>query len=232
MNDHFTRRRRTLTSMGLCAWALLPGLLQAQGVQSPANRKPAHDVRVLVLGDSLSAEYGIARGTGWVALLEQRLRNQGRSATVVNGSISGETTAGGRTRLPGLLQQHQPSHVIVELGGNDALRGWALKTTEDNLVAITKVAQSAGAQVMLVGMQLPPNYGRRYAADFAQVFERAAKATGAALVPFLLKGVADRSDARQWFQPDGIHPLAKAHPTMLDNVWPTLEAQMRAGARR
>mgnify|MGYP006211758857 CR=1 FL=1 len=232
MSDHFTRRRRTLTVLGVCALGVTPAWLKAQGVQKSIHRQPVHDVRILVLGDSLSAEYGIARGTGWVALLEQRLRSQGRSASVINGSISGETTAGGRTRLPGLLQQHQPTHVVIELGGNDALRGWSLKTTEDNLVAMARVAQSSGAQAMLVGMQLPPNYGRRYAADFAQVFERAAQSTGAALVPFLLKGVADRPDARQWFQPDGIHPLAKAHPIMLDNVWPTLEAQMRAGARR
>ena len=231
MNDHFTRRRRTLTVLGVCALGMAPTWLKAQGVQRPAHQQPAHDVRILVLGDSLSAEYGIARGTGWVALLAQRLRSRGHSALVVNGSISGETTAGGRTRLPGLLQAHRPTHVIIELGGNDALRGWSLQTTQANLVAMVKAAQSAGAQVLLVGMQLPPNYGRRYAQDFARTFEQAAQRTGADLVSFLLKGVADRADAREWFQADGIHPLAKAHPVMLDNVWPALDAQLKTRTR-
>ena len=149
----------------------------------------------------------------------------------LNWGISGETTAGGRTRLPGLLQAHRPTHVIIELGGNDALRGWSLQTTQANLVAMVKAAQSAGAQVLLVGMQLPPNYGRRYAQDFARTFEQAAQRTGADLVPFLLKGVADRADAREWFQADGIHPLAKAHPVMLDNVWPALDAQLKTRTR-
>lgn len=226
---HCTRRGWGLGALGFSAWLL--GLGQA-AAQTPASRTGATPARILVVGDSLSAEYGIARGTGWVALLEQRLRSQRISAEVINGSISGETTAGGLSRLPALLSTHQPSHVIIELGGNDALRGWSLKTTEANLTGMVELAQKRGAQVLLVGMQLPPNYGRRYAADFANTFQKVAQATSVPLVPFLLQGVADRADARDWFQSDGIHPLAKAHPVMLDNIWPALSAQLRPAKRR
>jgi len=161
----------------------------------------------------------LQRGSGWVALLEARLSQQGIGAQVINASISGETTSGGRARLAALLQQHRPTHVVIELGGNDALRGFPIRATQDNLRAMAQAAQEAGAKVLLVGMQVPPNYGKRYADDFASVFARVAQERRAALVPFLLKGVADRPDAREWFQGDGIHPLAKAHPVMLDNVW-------------
>jgi len=177
---------------------------------------------VLVVGDSLSAEYGIARGSGWVALLEQRLQREKIAARVLNASISGDTTSGGRSRLPALLAQHRPQVVVVELGGNDALRGLPLSMTRDNLVAMVRAAREAGARVLLAGMQVPPNYGRRYGEDFAALFGTVAKAEGAALVPFLLDGIADRTDAEQWFQPDRIHPLAKAHPRILANVWPVL----------
>lgn len=181
---------------------------------------------VLVVGDSLSAEYGIARGSGWVALLEQRLQAQGRPTKVVNASISGDTTSGGRSRLPALLAQHQPTHVIIELGGNDALRGMPLNLTRDNLTAMVRASREAGAQVLLVGMQMPPNYGQRYAREFAALFGEVAKAEKVALVPFLLAGFADRPDAESWFQTDRIHPLAKAHPVMLDTVWPTLKRML------
>jgi acyl-CoA thioesterase-1 len=174
---------------------------------------------VLVVGDSLSAEYGLARGTGWVTLLEQRLAQDKLAATVINASISGDTTSGGRSRLATLLSQHRPSHVVIELGGNDALRGLPLAMTRDNLSAMAQMAKAAGAKVMLVGMQVPPNYGARYGQDFAAGFAAVAKAEGAALVPFLLAGVADSPQADALFQPDRIHPLAKAHPTMLNNVW-------------
>jgi acyl-CoA thioesterase-1 len=138
---------------------------------------------------------------------------------VVNASISGDTTSGGRSRLPALLTTHQPTHVVIELGGNDALRGLPLSMTRDNLVAMARAAKAANAKVMLVGMQLPPNYGARYAQDFSAVFTSVAQAEGAALVPFLLAGVADVADAEKLFQPDRIHPLAAAHPMMLANVW-------------
>lgn len=178
---------------------------------------------VLVVGDSLSAEYGIKAGSGWVALLQKRLAEQKQPHRVVNASISGDTTAGGRSRLPAALRTHKPAIVVIELGGNDALRGLPLTSTRENLLAMARAAQQAGAKVVVVGMQVPPNYGTRYASDFEGLFTDVAKQTRASLVPFLLKGVADRKDALEWFQPDRIHPLAKAHPTMLDNVWPALK---------
>lgn len=178
---------------------------------------------ILVLGDSLSAEYGLKRGSGWVALLEQRLAKEKIPARVVNASISGETTSGGRSRLPALLAQHQPTQVVLELGANDALRGLDLSMTEDNLRAMAIASRAAGAKVLVVGMQLPPNYGRAYNQRFADLFGRVAKDQKAALVPFFLQGVADRSDAANWFQADRIHPTEAAHPILLANVWPTLK---------
>ena len=181
---------------------------------------------LLVLGDSLSAEYGLQRGQGWVALLEARLRSQKKTYQVVNASISGDTTAGGRARLPALLRQHKPSLVIIELGGNDALRGLPLASSADNLTAMVKASQAAGAKVLLLGMQVPPNYGARYGRDFAALFTQVAAKQKTALLPFLLKGVADRPDAEDWFQRDRIHPQARAHPLMLDNVWPVLQPML------
>lgn len=177
---------------------------------------------ILVLGDSLSAEYGLARGSGWVALLGKKLAADKIAAQVVNASISGDTTSGGRSRLPALLKTHQPAVVVIELGSNDALRGLSLDMTQANLAAMTQAAQQAGARVLLVGMQMPPNYGADYGKRFAGLFATVAKAEGAALVPFMLKGVADRADAMALFQPDRIHPTAAAHPTILANIWPEL----------
>ncbi|MFT7721896.1 MAG: arylesterase [Roseateles sp.] len=177
---------------------------------------------ILVVGDSLSAEYGIPAGSGWVALLQQRLAAQNKPHRVVNASISGDTTAGGRSRLPAALRAHRPAIVILELGGNDALRGLPLAGTRDNLLAMARAAQAAGARVLIVGMQVPPNYGAAYTRDFEALFAQAARQAQAGLVPFLLKGVADRPDAADWFQPDRIHPLARAHALMLDNVWAAL----------
>ena len=188
---------------------------------------PARPATLVVVGDSLSAEYGIARGTGWVALLDKQLAQQGPRVSVVNASISGDTTSGGRSRLPALLATHKPTHVVIELGGNDALRGLPLSMTRDNLVAMVRAAKAAGAKVMLVGMQLPPNYGARYAQDFSALFSSVAKDEGAALVPFLLAGVADAPDAEKQFQPDRIHPLASAHPTMLANVWKVMRPWLK-----
>jgi acyl-CoA thioesterase-1 len=182
---------------------------------------------ILVVGDSLSAEYGIARGSGWVALLEKRLADEKLTATVHNASISGDTTPGGRARLPALLNSVKPSVVVIELGGNDALRGLPLQGTEDNLRAMTEAAQKAGAKVLLVGMQVPPNYGRDYADRFSGLFAKIAKGEKAGLVPFLLKGVADVPDAVALFQPDRIHPKAEAHPTLLNNVWPELKKLLK-----
>lgn len=178
--------------------------------------------KILVVGDSLSAEYGIARGAGWVALLDTRLAAKGVQAEVVNASISGDTTSGGRARLPALLATHRPAVVVIELGGNDALRGLPLASSQANLVAMTRAAKDAGAKVLIAGMQVPPNYGRRYAEEFAAMFGSIAAEQGTALVPFLLRGVADVPDSVRWFQPDRIHPRAEAHPRILDNVWPVL----------
>ena len=178
---------------------------------------------MVVIGDSLSAEYGIARGSGWVALLEQRLQQNKRRLTVVNASISGDTTAGGRARLPAVLAQHKPSLVLIELGGNDALRGMPLANTRENLRVMVQASRKAGARVLLIGMQVPPNYGPAYTRDFAAVFEEVARNEKVPLVPFLLSGFAARADAESWFQSDRIHPLAKAQPLMLDAVWPALQ---------
>lgn len=188
-----------------------------------AAAQGARGATILVLGDSMSAEYGLARGTGWVALLAQRLAQQKIAAEVVNASISGDTTAGGRARLPALLAQHRPGIVVIELGGNDALRGLPLQSTEDNLTAMAQAARQAGARVLLVGMQVPPNYGADYTRRFAALFQTVAQAQKAALVPFLLQGVADGPEPAKLFQADRIHPTAQAQPTMLDNVWPALK---------
>lgn len=207
--DSSSKRREWMRDCSLLALStVLPGLVGA----TPARR-------IVVLGDSLSAEYGIARGSGWVALLERRLQQRKISAEVVNASISGDTTAGGRARLPALLERQRPTHLIIELGGNDALRGLPLASTRDNLRAMVRAGKAAKAKVLLVGMQVPPNYGPAYSRDFAALFGEIAREEKTALTPFLLAGVADRPDAESWFQPDRIHPLAKAHPLMLEQVW-------------
>lgn len=186
------------------------------------STKGAEPQKVLVVGDSLSAEYGLARGSGWVALMQKRMAEENITATVINASISGDTTSGGRARLAPLLAQHRPDVVVIELGGNDALRGLPLQGTVDNLTAMVKAAQAIRAKVLLVGIQVPPNYGGDYMQKFSGVFPTVAKNTGCAVAPFLLRGVADVPDAENNFQPDRIHPLASAHPRMLDNVWPEL----------
>ncbi len=192
--------------------------------QPAAARKPV----ILVLGDSLSAEYGLKRGEGWVPLLEKRLAQQKVDATVVNASISGDTSSGGRARFAALLAQHKPSHVVLELGANDALRGLPLTDTEANLLQITQSAQAAGAKVLIVGIQVPPNYGGDYTRRFEAVFAKVASTTRSALVPFLLKGVADAPNAMSLFQADRIHPTAAAQPQLLDNVWPELRKLLAA----
>ncbi len=175
------------------------------------------------MGDSLSAEYGLARGTGWVALLTQKLASERLSWNVVNASISGETSSGGKARIGALLATHKPKVVVIELGANDALRGLPIKDLIANLDAMVMAAQAAGAKVLLLGMQVPPNLGKRYTQDFAESFAQVSEKRKTALLPFLLKGVADRPDAKDWFQADNTHPLAKAHPVMLAQVWPALK---------
>lgn len=202
----------------LAAAALISGLCLP--LASPAQTAPP---TLLVLGDSLSAEYGLPRGSGWVALLQARLDAEKRHVNVVNASVSGDTSSGGRSRLDALLKTHQPRVVVIELGGNDALRGLPVSMTRDNLQAMTTQAQKAGAKVLLLGMQVPPNYGADYNRQFQAAYAEVAKASQAALVPFFLKGVADSPHAEELFQADRIHPTQAAHPTLLANVWPTLK---------
>ena len=175
---------------------------------------------VLVLGDSVSAEYGLARDTGWVALLERRLKAEKIEARIVNASISGETTSGGKSRLPGLLAKHHPSIVVIELGGNDGLRGLSLKASEENLRAMISVSQESHAMLLLLGIQIPPNYGRDYTEKFSILYPKLAIEMKTALVPSILKNVADKP---QLFQADRIHPTTEAQSIMLDNVWPHIK---------
>jgi acyl-CoA thioesterase-1 len=197
------------------------------GATQAGTQAAAAGPRLLVVGDSLSAEYGLARGTGWVALLQARMAREVPQAALVNASISGETTAGGRSRLPALLALHRPQVVVIELGGNDALRGLPLAMTRDNLAAMAQAARTGGARVLIVGIAVPPNYGRKYGEEFFGLFATVARAEGAVLVPFLLAGVADAPDADALFQPDRIHPKAVAQQRMLDNVWPALRPLLR-----
>lgn len=179
---------------------------------------------ILVLGDSLSAEYGLVRGEGWVSLLEKQLTAKNIHAQVINASISGETTVGGKTRLPSLMEKYHPDIVIIELGGNDALRGLSLKASEDNFRAMISTAKKDKARIILTGMQIPPNYGKEYAQKFFSLYAKLAAEQKIVLVPFLLEGVADSND---YFQADRIHPVAKAHPVILNNVWQHLYPLLR-----
>ncbi len=215
--------RSLLPALALAA-ALGPAF--AQGPDAP-GRTAARPV-ILVVGDSLSAEYGLPRGSGWVQLLSERMRSSGPDYTVVNASISGETTSGGRTRLPELLKQHRPAVVILELGANDGLRGLPLTTMRDNLAAMVKASQAAGAAVLLVGVRVPPNYGRDYSDKFFQTFSTVARDSRAALAPFLLDGFAE---SLEYFQTDRIHPNEAAQSRMLDNVWPHLRPLLRPSAK-
>ena len=177
-----------------------------------------------MLGDSLSAGYGIRSAQGWVALLEQRLQTQGYGYKVVNASVSGETTGGGLQRLARTLELHRPAVVIVELGANDGLRGLNISLTRDNLTKIVAESKRAGAEVVLVGMRLPPNYGPRYTNDFMRMYREIATASKVALVPFLLESVALNTEL---MQADGLHPTAAAQPALLDTVWPILSPLLK-----
>ena len=221
-------RRQWLAHCSVLAAAASLALPQPSRAQAHAAAASATAGKlVLVVGDSLSAEYGLTRGTGWVALLEARLAQKRLAARVVNASISGDTTSGGRSRLPQLLKLHRPAVVVLELGGNDALRGLPLNTSRDNLAQMARSATAAGAKVLVLGMQVPPNYGRQYSDQFFALFGNVAKAEGTALVPFMLKGVADGPQSAEMFQKDRIHPNAEAQPLILDNVWPALEPLLR-----
>ncbi len=237
------------------------------------SKSAVQQVRILVVGDSLSAEYGLKRGSGWVALLENRLAEsvnwnekprksspsnaknttnniaaqavntpingeiKGENTskispdfTVINASISGDTTSGGRSRLAPLIDMHHPTHVIIELGANDALRGLPVAKTEENLTSMVQMALKSKAKVLLVGIQIPPNYGSAFAKQFTETYPKVAKANKVGLVPFMLAGVADSADAAKLFQADRIHPTEAAHPIILNNIWPELQKQLKANS--
>ncbi|MGB3289918.1 MAG: arylesterase [Burkholderiaceae bacterium] len=197
-------------------------VLGGAAAQTGAPGKGSEPI-ILVVGDSLSAEYGLRRGSGWVELLSRRLQNEKQGYQIRNASISGDTSSGGVARLPEALRLHQPSIVIIELGSNDALRGLSLKMTRDNLGRMVDMARQAQARVLLVGMQIPPNYGRKYTEQFQQLFPEVAREHGAVLLPFLLEGMAtDRS----LFQADGIHPNEEAQAVLERNVWQALEPML------
>lgn len=179
---------------------------------------------LLVLGDSLSAEYGLPRGSGWVTLLQQQLRTEKFEINIINASISGETTSGGKSRLPSLLQQHKPALILIELGGNDGLRGLSLAATQSNLREMSSMVSASGARLILVGMRVPPNYGVDYSKRFAAMYQGFAKEKNVRLVPFLLQGL---EDTEQFFQPDRIHPNQRAQPIMMENVWRVLQPMLK-----
>ncbi len=227
-----TKRRaitvRWMTGLALAclaqAWAG-GAIAQSPTVLTEANAKAARNAKtILVLGDSLSAEYGLPRGSGWVTLMTRRLKQEGLQAEVVNASISGETTAGGKIRLPNLLTKHQPAIVIIELGGNDALRGLPISSTESNLTEMTRLARQAGAKPLLLGMRMPPNYGQAYSEAFSGMYRSVAAAEKAALVPFFLEPIGNKPD---YFQADRIHPTEQAQPLLLETVWPSISSLVK-----
>lgn len=193
---------------------------------SAAHAAAATERTILVLGDSLSAAYGLRADQGWVALLQKKLQSQGYGYRVVNASVSGETSDGGLQRLPRALELHRPTIVILELGSNDGLRGLPLAGTRRNLQRMVDLSQAAGAEVILVGMRMPPNYGTRYTAEFTRMYEEIARREKLPLVPFFLEQVALRSEL---MQEDGLHPSADAQPILLDTLWPALSPLLRRG---
>lgn len=216
-------------ALGLAATAALPGgSRDALAATAPAGQPVAAKPVIAVLGDSLSAEYGLPRDTGWVALLRQRLTSERIDYSVANASISGDTTSGGLARLPLVMQRMKPSIVIVELGANDALRGVPLATTESNLRAIIAQIRKGNARPMLVGMYVPPNYGPDYTRKFHGLYDQLSQELHVPLVPFLLAGLADKPDL---FQSDQLHPTQQAQSLLLDNVWPTLKPLLGGSAQ-
>ena len=195
-------------------------------VQASEANTRGQEKTVLIVGDSLSAEYGLTRGTGWVDLMAQQAKKESIDVKWVNASISGDTTSGGVTRLPSLLKLHQPSLVVIELGGNDALRGLDMGMTQANLMSMVKASQTAGAKVLVIAMQVPPNYGANYLKQMSAAYEKVRQNSGAQLNQQFLKGVADDPDPLKWFQADRIHPNEKAQPMMMRNVWPQLKKML------
>jgi acyl-CoA thioesterase I len=202
---------------GICGWMTLSA--PAQTTASTAMP------RIMVFGDSLSAAYNIDPAKGWVALMADRLKQTQSKAVVINASISGETTTGGRARLATDLSRHKPTHVLLQLGANDALRGLPLAEARRNLEAMVQQVRAAKAVPILIGIQVPPNYGPEYSREFREMYAALAKAQKIALVPFLLEGIADKPEL---FLPDGLHPGISAQVRVLDNVWPVVQSALRA----
>lgn len=199
-------------------------LVQCYAIAFFASSAHAASVNVLVLGDSLSAEHGLQRGSGWVALMQGRLIADKLDVGVVNASISGETAFGGAKRLPQLLAKHRPALVIIQLGVNDGFRGLPVASIEANLMTMIQATQKSGARVLLAGMRLPPKYDKDYATAFAALFPRVAQEHSVGLVPFILEGVAGKPEL---FQADRLHPTAEAQPLILNNVWPHLKPLLK-----
>jgi len=211
---YFTALTLLTAPLAFSAWAATPA-----AAAKPASALPI----ILIVGDSLSAEYGLRRGTGWVALLQARLQTEKARYRVVNASISGDTTSGGRSRLAALLKLHKPTVVVIELGGNDALRGLPMGMTRDNLAAMAKQSRETGARVLLLGLEMPPNYGSKFGQEFREIYTSVARSEKVALLPSFLKNVGDLADPTRLFLPDRIHPNEEAQPILLDNVWPELK---------
>jgi acyl-CoA thioesterase-1 len=190
-------------------------ILQGLAVHAQTPQFSNHPTRILVVGDSLSAEYGLKRGSGWVELLKTSLSNTHPKIEIINASISGDTTSGGRTRLKALLERTSPNIVLIELGANDALRGLPLEMTKNNLLAMVHLVKATGAKPIIAGMQIPPNYGREYTTAFKRLFEEVALSEETALIPFFLEGIAENP---AMFQADTIHPNEEAQPILLSNV--------------
>ena len=190
-------------------------MLQGLAAHAQTPQSTNHPTRILVVGDSLSAEYGLKRGSGWVELLKTSLSNTHQKIEIINASISGDTTSGGRTRLKALLERTSPNIVLIELGANDALRGLPLEMTKNNLLAMVHLVKATGAKPIIAGMQIPPNYGRVYTTAFKRLFEEVALSEKTALIPFFLEGIAENP---AMFQADTIHPNEEAQPILLGNV--------------
>lgn len=223
---HFNRLVLGLFATGfISAWGLPKDEINSVNASNGPQLKTAQTV--LIVGDSLSAEYGLSRGTGWVQLMAKLAAKENVALQLINASISGDTSSGGLSRLPALLQQHQPQIVVIELGGNDALRGLSMHMTQQNLKSMALAGQKAGAQVLLVAMQVPPNYGDKYRQQMDAAYAEVAKTTGAQLNRQFLKGVADDAEPLKWFQADKIHPNEAAQSTMTHNIWPQIKKMLR-----
>ncbi|MCC7226625.1 MAG: arylesterase [Burkholderiaceae bacterium] len=227
--SNISRYRRGFTALVFLA-SLSPCAVLAVDAksQAPAQAQTLAPVRILVVGDSLSAEYGITRDSGWVSLLRRTLSTANPPVEVINASISGDTTSGGLTRMASLLDRHAPSIVIIELGANDGLRGLPVAMARANLQKMMTLAKDRGARVILVGIQVPPNYGREYAEGFRKMFGELAVANQAALVPFLFSGL---DDTAAYFQSDRMHPNEAAQPILLRNIMEVLDPEIKAAQR-